>query len=62
MEFLLYLWDEADDVLAAGRHMTSNAAAEIASAAAPLASALSGLAVWVLVAQLRMQDFLAPFA
>ena len=62
MEFLLYLWDEADDVLAAGRHLTANAAAEIASAAAPLASAASALAAWALVTQVRINDFLAPLA
>ena len=62
MEFLLYLWDEADDLLAAGRHMTANAAAELTSAAAPLASAVSALAVWALIAQARMHELLAGIA
>ena len=62
MEFLLYVWDEADDLLAAGRHLTTSAAAEITSVAAPLASVISALAVWALLAHARISDFLASLA
>jgi hypothetical protein len=40
MEFMLLLWDELDDWLAACRHVAGETVSEIGAVAAPLAAAL----------------------
>jgi hypothetical protein len=48
MEVLLLLWDELDDLTGACRHLASAAMSEVAALGAPLATAGSAVAVWVL--------------
>ena len=41
-EFFLHLWDDADDMYCACRHVAGSVAAETLSSAAPLLAAISG--------------------
>ena len=54
MEFLLHLWDELDDLVGVGRHVTMSAAAEVAALSAPLATWASAIGVWLLLPQFRL--------
>ena len=54
MEFLLLLWDELDDWAGACRHVLSGAASEVAALSAPLMTAGSAAAVWLLMPQFRL--------
>jgi hypothetical protein len=40
MEFMLFLWDELDDLAGACRHVATCAATEVAAMSAPLITAL----------------------
>lgn len=52
MEFLLLVWDELDDWSGACRHVAGSAVAEVAVLSAPLATASSAVAVWLLLPHL----------
>jgi hypothetical protein len=54
MEFILLLWDEIDDWTGACRHVAGAAVAEVAVLSAPLATASSAVAVWLLMPHFRV--------
>jgi hypothetical protein len=54
MEFMLYLWDELDDLAGACRHVATSAATEVAALSAPLVTWGSALTVWLLLPQFRI--------
>lgn len=54
MEFLLRLWDEADDWTGACRHLARAALSELSAFTAPLATAASAAGVWLLLPQYRL--------
>jgi hypothetical protein len=62
MEFLLLLWDELDDFSGACRHVAGAAVAEVAVLTAPLATASSAVAVWLLLPQFRVNAALLACA
>ena len=61
MEFLLLLWDELDDWSGACRHVAGSALAEVATLGAPLATASSAVAAWLLLPQTYMNAALPAF-
>jgi hypothetical protein len=62
MEILLLLWDELDDWTGACRHLAECAVSEVAVLSAPLATATSAAAVWLLLPQFRMNAALLACA
>lgn len=61
-EFFLHLWDEADDMYCACRHVASSVATETLSIAAPLLAAVSGALLAGTTAALLARHPLLPSA
>ena len=61
-EFFLHLWDEADDMYCACRHLAESVAVETLASAAPLLAAVSGALLAGTTAQLLSRTPLLPGA